>query len=181
MNALLDIDFGLGRIRPWARSDRDALVRHANSPNVARYTSTRFPHPYTHEAADAWFDFLEGQDDPEAYAIEVDGEAMGGIGIRRGENEYAHSGELGYWLGEAAWGRGIATAAVRAFVPAMMARWNLSRLNAFVVTGNVASCKVLEKAGFVLEGVQKAKAIRGGWVQDHAMYGLVDSSRLPLR
>ncbi|HLT05127.1 MAG TPA: GNAT family N-acetyltransferase [Pseudomonas sp.] len=179
MNALLDIDFGLGRIRPWARSDRDALVRHANSPDVARYTSTRFPHPYTVEAADAWFDFLDGQDDPEAYAIEVDGEAMGGIGIRRGEGEYGHSGELGYWLGEAAWGRGIVTAAVQAFVPAMMARWHLSRVDAFVVTDNIASRRVLEKAGFALEGIQRARTIRGSWVQDHAMYGLVDPSRFP--
>lgn len=179
MNAPLDIPFGLGRIRPWARSDHAALVRHANNPNVARYTSTRFPHPYTDAAATAWFDALEGVAEPEAWAIEVDGEAVGGIGLRRGEAEYAHSAELGYWLGEACWGRGIAGAAVRALVPVVMARWNLARVGAFVVTDNLASRRVLERAGFVLEGIQRARSIRGAWVQDHALYGVVDPARFP--
>jgi len=175
------LDFGLGVVRPWRRSDRASLLRHADDADVARYLSLRFPNPYTPADADAWFHFLESQDDPGAWAIEVDGEAVGGIGLRRGEAEFAHSAELGYWLGKAFWRRGIVTAAVRVVVPFALARWKLARLTAYVNPRNVGSIQVLEGAGFVREGLVRARAIRDGEVHDHLMYGLVDASRLPAR
>lgn len=169
----LPLDFGTGRVRPWRRGDRDALLRHANDPAVARFLSLRFPHPYTPADADAWFDFLDAQDDPEGWAIEVGGEAVGGIGVRRGAAEFAHSGELGYWLGQAFWGRGLVTAAVRAVVPFAMARWGLSRLTAYAASDNPGSIRVLEKSGFQREGLMRARAIRDGRAQDHVVFGLV--------
>ncbi len=176
------IAFEHGRIRPWRRDDRASLLRHADDPAVARYLSLRFPNPYTPADADAWFDFIESQGDaPEGWAIEVDGEAVGGIGVRCGQAEFAHSGELGYWLGRALWRRGIVTAAVRACVPVIMARWNLARLTAYVNPRNLGSIGVLEAAGFVREGLVRARAVRDGEVHDHLMYGLVDASRLPRR
>lgn len=174
-----DFEGGTGRIRPWRRDDREALLRHADNPNVARYLSLRFPNPYTPADADAWFDFLDSQDEPEGWAIEVDGEAVGGIGVRRGDAEFAHSAELGYWLGQAQWRRGIVAAAVGVVVPFVMARWKLVRLTAYVNPRNVGSVGVLEAAGFVREGLVRARAIRGGEVHDHLMYGYVDLSRLP--
>ena len=169
---------GAGVVRGWRREDRDSLLRHADNPNVARYLSLRFPNPYTPADADAWFAFLEAQEDPEAWAIEVDGEAVGGIGVRRGAAEFSHSGELGYWLGEAYWRRGIMSSAVRAVVPFAMARWNLSRLCAYAATGNAGSIRVLEGAGFVREGMMRARAIRHGQVQDHLVFGLLDDAAL---
>lgn len=169
----LPLDFPGGRVRPWRRGDRDALLRHANDPAVARYLSLRFPHPYTPADADAWFDFLDSQDDPEGWAIEVDGEAVGGVGVRRGVAEFAHSGELGYWLGRAYWGRGLMTAAVRVVVPFAMARWGLSRLTAYAASENRGSMRVLEKSGFEREGLMRARAIRDGQAQDHVVFGLV--------
>lgn len=171
-------DGGQGRVRPWRRDDRDSLLRHADNPNVARYLSLRFPNPYTPADADAWFAFLEAQEDPEAWAIEVDGEAVGGIGVRRGAAEFSHSGELGYWLGEAHWRRGVMSSAVQAVVPFAMARWNLSRLCAYAATGNAGSIRVLEGAGFVREGMMRARAIRHGQVQDHLVFGLLDDAAL---
>jgi [ribosomal protein S5]-alanine N-acetyltransferase len=171
---------GQGRIRPWRPDDRESLLRHADNPNVARYLSSRFPNPYTPADADAWFGFLEGMgDDPDAFAIDVDGEAVGGVGLRRGEAvEFAHSAELGYWLGQSFWRRGIVTAAVAVFVPFAMARWNLARLTSYANPRNVGSIHVLEGAGFVREGLLRARAIRGGEVHDHLVYGLVDAARL---
>lgn len=169
---------GTGVVRPWRREDRASLLRHADNPNVARYLSLRFPNPYTPADADAWFDFLESQDDPEAWTIEVDGEAVGGIGVRRGVAEFSHSGELGYWLGEACWRRGIMSAAVRVVVPFAMARWALSRLCAYAASGNTGSIRVLEGAGFVREGLMRARAIRHGQVQDHLVFGLLDDAAL---
>jgi RimJ/RimL family protein N-acetyltransferase len=170
---------GAGVVRPWRRTDRDALLRHADNPNVARYLSLRFPNPYTPADADAWFAFVDAQAEPEALAIEVDGEAVGGVGVRRGDAEFAHSAELGYWLGQAYWRRGIVAAAVAAFVPFAMARWRLARLTAYVHPRNVGSIHVLEGAGFVREGLVRARAIRDGVVHDHLAYGLVDPRRLP--
>lgn len=174
-----DFDGGQGLVRHWRRDDRAPLLRHADNPDVARYLSTRFPHPYTAADADAWFDFLERQAEPEAWAIEVEGEAVGGIGVRRGSGEFAHSAELGYWLGQAHWRRGIVAAAVRVTLPFVMTHWNLARITAYVNPRNLGSVKVLEGAGLVREGWVRARAIRDGEVHDHLLYGLVDPSRLP--
>jgi RimJ/RimL family protein N-acetyltransferase len=172
---------GSGFVRHWRREDRASLLRHADNANVARNLSLRFPHPYTPADADAWFAFLEAQADPAAWAIEVDGEAVGGIGLRLGEAEFAHSGELGYWLGEVHWRRGIVAAAVRVVVPFAMARFGLARLTAYANPRNVGSVRVLEGAGFVREGLVRARAIRAGEVHDHLLFGLVDPRRLPSR
>lgn len=169
---------GAGIVRPWRREDRASLLRHADNPNVARYLSLRFPNPYTPADADAWFAFLESQADPEGWAIEVDGQAVGGIGLRRGAAEFVHSAELGYWLGEAYWRRGIVAAAVRAAVPFAMARWNLARLTAYASARNVGSIRVLEGAGFVREGLVRARALRDGHAYDHVMFGRVDPQKL---
>lgn len=170
-DAGLSLDFGPGRIRPWRRDDRAALLRHANNPAVARWLSPRFPHPYAPADADAWFDFLEPQAEPEGLAIELGGEAVGGIGVRRGSAEFAHSGELGYWLGQAFWGRGIMSAAVKAFAPFAMDRWRLLRLTAYAASDNPGSIRVLEKAGFEREGLMRARAVRDGVAQDHVVFG----------
>lgn len=170
-----------GAVRPWRREDRASLLRHANNANVARFLSSRFPHPYTPADADAWFDFVGSQDDPDAWAIEVDGEAVGGIGLRRGAGEFAHSAELGYWLGQDYWRRGIVGAAVHVTLPFAVARWDLARLTAYVNPRNIGSVHVLEGAGFVREGLVRARAIRDGDVQDHLMYGRVDVQRLRAR
>lgn len=168
------LPFAHGLIRPWRRDDRAALLRHADNPNVARWLSLRFPNPYMPADADAWFAFIETQGDaPEGWAIDVDGEAVGGIGVRRGAAEFAHSGELGYWLGEAFWRRGIMSSAVRTLVPFAMARHGLSRLTAYAATANTGSIRVLEGAGFVREGLMRARAVRHGEAQDHVVFGYV--------
>ena len=177
--APLAVAFDGGRIRPWVRADASALIRHANSAKVARFLSTRFPHPYTATDADAWFAFLESQAEPEGWAIEIDGAAVGGIGLRRGSAEFAHSGELGYWLGEAHWGRGVMTRAVRAALPALVARFALLRITAYAAATNPASIRVLENAGFQREGLMRARAIRDGEVQDHVVFSWIDAARLP--
>lgn len=170
---------GAGVVRPWRRADRASLLRHADNPNVARYLSLRFPNPYTPADADAWFAFLDEQEDPPAWAIDVDGEAVGGIGVRLGEAEFAHTGDLGYWLGEAHWRRGIVGAAVRVAVPFVMARYGLARLTSYANPRNLGSIHVLEGAGFVREGLIRARAIRDGVAHDHVAFGLVDPARLP--
>lgn len=166
----LPLEFGDGRIRPWVPADRASLLRHADNPRVARYLSARFPHPYTAADADAWFAYLASNSAPCNWALEVDGEAVGGIGLRLGEGEMAHLAELGYWLGEAHWGRGIVSAAVRALLPAVVPAFGLQRIQAYAATINPGSIRVLEKAGFEREGLMRRRAIRDGVAQDHVVF-----------
>jgi len=103
----------------------------------------------------------------------VDGQAVGGIGVILGEGIYAKSGHFGYWLGEEYWGRGIMTQAVGVVAPYVMSRFDLLRLDSPVFAWNPASMRVLEKCGFVKEGVSRASVFKDGEVVDQVLYGLV--------
>lgn len=147
------------RLRAWRGEDLDALVRHADDPRIVPGLSERFPSPYTRADGQA---FLSGAvvdlSDP-VFAIELDGEACGGIGARRFAGERAVGAEFGYWLGHAHWGHGLMTQVVAAFVPWVMDALALERLQATVVDFNLASARVLAKNGFVEEGVLR-RAVR---------------------
>ncbi|WP_149196078.1 GNAT family N-acetyltransferase [Luteimonas suaedae] len=160
-------------LRRWRRDDLDALVRHADDARVARAVSDRFPHPYTREDG---IRFLSGEvvdlSQP-VFAIEIGGEACGGIGARPGSGERARSAEFGYWLGHAHWGRGTMTRVVAAFAPWMMRELALHRLFATVLDGNPASARVLEKNGFVEEGVQRCAVLKHGRLHDLRVFAKV--------
>ncbi len=153
--------------------DAESLVRHGNNPKIAARLRDRFPSPYTMEDA---MQFLKGvsRRTPESnefvLAIEVDGEAVGGIGIVRGTDIERVSAELGYWIGEKYWGRGIVTEAIRRFSPWVMERYGLTRLHADCFTDNPASSRVLEKAGFVRESTKRRAAIKLGEIKDTHVY-----------
>ena len=164
-------------IRDWTRSDRDSLVRYADNPDIWRNLADRFPHPYTHADADAWFAMLEDMDERTAerthWAIEVGGEAVGGIGVDLGQGIYAKTGHFGYWLGEPFWRRGIMTEAVKAASVHAMSYFGLVRLEAPVFESNPASMRVLEKAGFVREAVLRRAIYKDGRIIDAVLYALV--------
>ena len=146
-------------LRRWRADDLTSLLRHADDAQVVRGLSDRFPHPYTRRDGEA---FLAGKVvdlSAPVFAIEIDGEACGGIGARPGGGERAHGAELGYWLGRAHWGRGLMTRIVALYVPWVMQALSLTRMQATVLDINPASARVLLKNGFVEEGVLRA-AIR---------------------
>ena len=161
-------------VRDWARSDKVALIRFANNRKVWRNLSHMFPHPYTETDAEWWFSFLERMPEPTHWAIEVDGQAVGSIGIILGEGIYVKSARFGYWLGEDYWGRGIMTEAVKVVVPYAMSHFGVVRLDSPVFAWNAASMRVLEKCGFVKEGVSSASAFKDGEINDRVLYGLVE-------
>ena len=100
------LDCGCCVLRPWREGDEPSLVRHANNYEVWRRLRDRFPHPYTHADAEQWIAFVQRQDPHTQFAIEVRGEATGGIGLEVGSDIERRTAEIGYWLGEAFWGRG---------------------------------------------------------------------------
>ena len=163
-------------IREWARSDKPALVRFANNRNIWRNLAHIFPHPYTDADADGWFSFLAGMPEPTSWAIEVDGLAVGSVGVRLGQGIFVKTAEFGYWLAEPYWGRGIMTDAVKTVSRHAMRRFGLIRLEAPVFEWNPASMRVLEKCGFVREGVLRASALKDGQVIDRVLYALVQKA-----
>ncbi|WP_242111579.1 GNAT family N-acetyltransferase [Luteimonas aquatica] len=148
------------RLRPWRIEDLDALVRHADDAQVSRGVSDRFPSPYTRADGES---FLAGRvidlEHP-VFAIEIDGEASGGIGVHPGRGERRASAEFGYWLGRAWWGRGLMTRIVGVFAPWAMRELRLHRLQAGVLDFNIGSARVLLKNGFVEEGTQRCAVLK---------------------
>lgn len=167
------LDCGPCIVRDWQAGDRESLRHHADNRRVWRNLKDRFPHPYTLADADAWLALAHASPERTGWAIEVDGEAVGGIGLVPGTDVHARSAHVGYWLGEAYWGRGIATAAVRAVAALALGRLGYLRLEAPVFEWNPASMRVLEKCGFTREGVMRKSVIKDGEVIDSVLYARV--------
>lgn len=157
-------------LRDWRPEDAASLARHADSPRIAATMRDAFPSPYT--LADARR-FIAAAQDFETnlfLAIEVDGEAVGGIGVHPFEDVYRRTAEIGYWLAESCRGRGIATDAVRALVPVAFRRYDIVRLQAGVFSNNPASMRVLEKCGFAREAVHRDAIWKNGRLLDEVVY-----------
>lgn len=157
-------------VRDWSPADKSSLVRFANNRNVWRNLTHRFPHPYTDADADSWLSRMARKSPATSWAIEIDGLAAGGIGADPGEGVYAKSARFGYWLGEPYWGRGIMTAAVRGTVEYLFAQFDFVRLEAPVFEWNPPSMRVLEKCGFVREGVLRQSIEKDGKIIDAVLY-----------
>lgn len=166
----MNLDCGPCTVRDWRTSDRESLVRHADNRNIWRNVGDRFPHPYTRRDADGWFKVLAAQDEPSHWAIDVDGEAVGGVGMDIGEDVYRLTAYFGYWLGEPFWGRGIMTAVVANVADFVFEHYGLVRLHAPVFEWNAASMRVLEKCGFIREAVLKNGAVKDGRIIDTVLY-----------
>jgi len=167
------LDCGRCHIRPWHPDDAPALIRHANNPRVAENLRDRFPSPYTPADAESWLSIVTQGEPLLDFAIVVGEEPVGGIGLALGSDIERVSAEVGYWVGEAFWGRGIATDALRAFIPWAMGSFALTRLYATTFAHHHASRRVLEKAGFSLEAILRRAAIKREEVLDMALYGFI--------
>ena len=130
----------------------------------------RFPFPYEMEQARTFLGWIAKQPSPTVWAIEVNGEAIGGIGIELHTDVERVSAEIGYWLGEAMWGRGIATEALTAVTAEAFKRFDITRLYALPFADHAASVRVLEKAGYVREGHLRRSAIKDGKVRDQLLF-----------
>ncbi len=160
-------------LRAWRAGDEASLVRYANNRNVSGNLKDRFPFPYTGADATAWIAHASGQTPVVNFAIVVNGEAVGGAGIELGTDVFHRSAEVGYWLGEPFWGRGIASEVLRAITDYAWATLDVIRLEAGVFSWNPASARVLEKAGYTLEGRLRQAVVKHGRVGDRLIYGLL--------
>jgi [ribosomal protein S5]-alanine N-acetyltransferase len=170
----MQLQGSLCTLRPWLPADADALVKYANNPNVARHLRDRFPHPYTLRDAKAFIHSCATVRPHVSLAIVVGREAAGGIGISAGSDIERFSAEIGYWLGEPYWGRGIAVEALQLMSAYAFETCRLLRLFALPFADNRRSTRVLEKAGYTREAIQRASAVKDGTVRDQALYALVN-------
>jgi [ribosomal protein S5]-alanine N-acetyltransferase len=166
----MEIKLRTSTLRFWQRGDEESLVRHADNYNIWRNVRDRFPHPYTYEAARNWIDHARFEEPPVNFAITVNDEPVGGVGLILGDDIHARSAEIGYWLGEDYWGYGIATDAVRAVSQWAFANYDLCRLWAGVFEHNAASARVLVKAGYVYEARLRQAITKEGRTMDEVIY-----------
>jgi RimJ/RimL family protein N-acetyltransferase len=170
----MQLECGACIVRSWRAGDLDALVRHADNSAVAQNLRDAFPSPYTRADGESWLAFAAQRQPESNFAIECDGEAVGGIGLQLGRDIERVSAEIGYWLGESVWGRGIATAALVGLTQFAFDAFGLTRIFALPFEDNLASRRVLEKAGFVLEAVLRRSAVKNGRIRQQALYALVE-------
>jgi len=167
------LDLGDLRVRSWRKDDLEALLRHANNPNIASNLRDQFPHPYTRRDGIEYLNFVRSLEVEISFAVEYGGEAVGGIGFKLGTDIARLSAEMGYWLSETYWGRGLATRAVSATADWAFENYRLTRIFALAFDHNVASMRVLEKAGFQREGILRRSAIKNGVLLDQVLYAKV--------
>ncbi len=160
-------------LRPWKLEDLDSLVKYANNRNVSINLRDSFPYPYTEKDGKKWIEAAALVSPPEQFAMVKDAHAVGGIGLILGTDIFRRSAEIGFWLGEAYWGRGLAVEAVKMVTAYAFETFDLTRIFAGVFARNRASARALEKAGFMLEGRLRRAVIKEGEVFDELMYSLV--------
>jgi [ribosomal protein S5]-alanine N-acetyltransferase len=160
-------------VRSWRTSDADALLRYANNRNIWLNLRDAFPHPYTKQDARAYIRSVRERTLETTFAIAVDDEAVGSIGFVLRPDVERVSAEIGYWLAEPFWGRGITTEALIALTRYAIETHGLTRIYALPFAWNIASCRVLEKAGYVLEARLRRSAIKDGRITDQLQYAFI--------
>ena len=160
-------------LRSWVPEDAVSLVKHANNPNVANNLRDGFPYPYTLRDAKQWLESVNENSDNIIMALEINGEAAGGIGLHGQKDVYRFNVEIGYWLSERYWGKGIMTDAVSATVEHAFTRTSWLRIFANIYEHNYSSMRVLEKCGFRKEAIHKKAVIKNNKLLDEHLYALL--------
>ena len=161
------------QIRDFRLTDVDDLVKYANNYNIARFMRDSFPYPYTETNALNWIEFTKANTSALSYAIANEVELIGGIGAFSQNDVHRFSAEIGFWIGEPFWNQGIISKSLRAFCNYLFSNYEFNRLFANVFEGNDASKRVLEKAGFVLEGTLRKSVTKENKFVDQYIYGLL--------
>jgi ribosomal-protein-alanine N-acetyltransferase len=157
-------------VRPWRLDDAQSLAKHANNRKIWLEVRDLFPHPYTIQNAHEFLQRTTSEQSAMKFCIEIEGAAVGGIGVHPGEDVHRHTATVGYWLGEEFWGRGIMTDVVIAVTDFCSDNFPLRRISAEVFSNNPASSRVLEKAGFTFEGRLKYHVLKDGELLDSLLY-----------
>lgn len=160
----------------WKMEFAKDIAYHANNKKIADNLRNVFPYPYTFEDAEEYINSCMENDEKKqcCRAIVVDGKAVGSVGIFVKDDVYCKNGEIGYWLSEEYWHKGIMTFAVTEMCKYAFDHYDIVRIFAEPYAHNTGSRKTLEKCGFTLEGILKNSVYKNGQIYDSCMYGLLD-------
>ena len=159
-------------LRRFTEDDLASLVEYANNFKIARFMTNKFPHPYTEAAGRAFIGFARQHNPTNIFTIDIDGRASGGIGIHPQDDIMCKNGELGYWLAEPFWGKGIVTTAIGQMIAYSFNTFDIERIFARPYGNNLASQRVLEKTGFTLEARIKKNIYKNEEYLDEMIYAL---------
>jgi RimJ/RimL family protein N-acetyltransferase len=160
-------------VRSWRTSDAEPISRHANNRKIWMNLRDAFPHPYTVKDAREYIRAVRQRMPETSFAIVVNDEAVGSVGYVLRQDVERVSAEIGYWLAEPFWGRGITSDALSAVTAYAVETHQLTRVFAVPFAWNAASCRVLEKAGYVLEARLRRSAIKDGVMTDQFQYAFI--------
>lgn len=160
------------KLRPWKTDDLDSLMLYADNWNIAKNLTDKFPHPYTRESGENFISYAGAGDPLQIFAIEIEGRASGGIGVHPQEDIFKKNAELGYWLAEPYWGKGIISAAIKEVVDYAFETFDITRVFARPFGTNIGSQKALEKNGFVLEARLQNTVWKKDRFEDELIYAV---------
>ena len=160
-------------IRDWEIEDAPSISKYANNRKIWMNLRDAFPHPYSLQDAKSFILRTVEANPITIFAIATQSEAIGSIGLMLGKDVHRFTAEIGYWLAEPFWGKGIMTLAVKNLTAYAIHDLKLNRIFAKPYTSNPASARVLEKAGFICEGILRSNVFKDGKVLDQLLYSYV--------
>lgn len=165
------------KIKKWALSDAKDLASALSNTKVQDNLRDGLPYPYTEQDGATYISAMLSEDETEtfAFAITVDDKTIGSISAFRQTNIHRQTAEIGYYIAEPYWGKGITTEAVRQICRYVFDNSDILRIYAEPFAHNIASCRVLEKSGFQYEGTLRSNAVKNGNVLDMKIYSLLKS------
>lgn len=166
-------------IREWRIDDKYDLAKVLNNKRILDNLRDGLPYPYTEKDAEDYIKYVLSSDKSKtfAFAITLEDTVIGSIGVFRCDNIHFRTAEMGYYIGEPYWGKGYATSAVRQACEYVFENSDIIRIFAEPLAHNIASCRVLEKAGFQYEGTLRCNAVKNGQILDMQMYALIKESK----
>ncbi len=165
-------------LREWRRQDATSLAKHANNPKIAANLRDGFPNPYTLKDAEKWISDVAFIGPHILLAVDIGHEAVGGIGMSFKADVYRKSAEIGYWLSEIYWNRGIMTEAVNTLVRYTFDHYDILRISAAIFEHNTASMRLLEKCGFRKEAIHRQAVIKNGRIMDEHVWAILKPDSL---
>ena len=160
------------QLRPWTLGDLDNLVKFANNYKITNNLTDQFPFPYTIENGKSFLEMAMSHEPTRIFAIDIQGIACGAIGIHPQTDIMRNNAELGYWLAEEHWGKGIMTKAILQMCKDGFDIFDIHRIYARPYGTNVGSQKALERAGFSLEAHILKNIIKNGRIEDELIYAV---------
>ena len=160
------------KLRKWNQSDVESLAFYANNINISQNLTDRFPYPYTKKDAKSFIKFAQDDDLSYIFAIEINGEVAGGIGLHGQKGIYRKNFEIGYWLAEKYWGNGIVSKAIKQMVKYGFENTSISRIFAKIYGRNIASQKVIQKSGFTFEAKFEKSVYKNEEYLDELVYAI---------